>query len=436
MNTELQKLMKVLDAARDRGARASEVYVVEETGFDCEVQRGKVVSSGRTDSAELTVRVWLEGGRHAEASGTPDAWSKSLDKALKKAEKAAEDEHAGPAERLSAPAGGLGIDDQRWEDIDDETRIEVAVTNERAARKEDRKVETGPFTYRDRRTRRALVNSRDVAMEEWGTRYTVRGAIAVPDLGLSTDHIIDTRAYAAVGALPFGVAEARRLLQFTRPVDVPKGPHRLLLPPRFMCALFRRLAEPFSYQGLASGKTFWSKAKPEEPFLDPQLHLLDDGSMPGALRTRAFDDRGVPPVPLTLLREGIVDKRFLDLATARELGTRPTGHERDGKLQPSNLMLRGGSRSMTAILSDVGGQGLLIEHVYDWDGLDLATGDLTFTCAGIVREGSDELGNFRDVTIRGNLIDCFNQVVDISSDTDRVEHVDAPGILCDGFEVV
>jgi predicted Zn-dependent protease len=160
--------------------------------------------------------------------------------------------------------------------------------------------------------------------------------------------------------------------------------------------------------------------------------MVDDGTTHGGYRTRSFDDRGTMPVPLTLLREGRVDGRFLDPETARLIEACPSGHVLDDDLVATNLMLRSGTRSMNAILTDRGGYSLAIHDFPDLSGLNLLTGEFKLKVHGTVLKSNVQVGAMRNVTLTGNMLHVLNSVVDVASDTDRVGHVDAPGMLLDG----
>jgi predicted Zn-dependent protease len=180
-----------------------------------------------------------------------------------------------------------------------------------------------------------------------------------------------------------------------------------------------------------------AKGRNLEEFWDHRILLLDDGSLSGGLRTRSFDDRGAAPVPLTLIREGKMDRCFLSVASARRKDTRATGHSLDGDWKPTNLHVRGGTRSLNALMSEMDQSVFYIDHLCDVkDGLKMSTGDVDLVCSGTLMRKGEVLGVVRNVRLKGNLTDSLRQLVSLSSDTDRFGHIDAPGMVLDGFEVV
>ncbi|MFT6376564.1 MAG: putative Zn-dependent protease, partial [bacterium] len=204
------------------------------------------------------------------------------------------------------------------------------------------------------------------------------------------------------------------------------GPIRVMLGPRATAALFTAMADAF-----VSGKpTFMS----DGTALHKRIHLLDDGALPGGLRSTAFDDRGVSPVPVVVLRKGQLDQKYKTPMLARGKEERATGHWFDSALRPNNLILRGGTRSINAVLSERSDVPTL--EVHDLAGVDKikwASGKADLVAYGNFRKGNERLGSVAGVRLRGNLAEVLAQLVDVTSDTDRMGHIDASGMLVDGF---
>ena len=59
-----------------------------------------------------------------------------------------------------------------------------------------------------------------------------------------------------------------------------------------------------------------------------------------------------------------------------------------------------------------------------------------WTVSGTVVRKAVEKGPVRGIRLRGDLVTVLRRVVEVASDTDREGHVDAPGMLLEGFEVV
>lgn len=448
---DARRLRDRVEHGRKLGARAVELGYVHETGHALAAQRGRIVVVDVAPTERLTVRVWLDGGRAAERSGAPDAVDALLDAAINASARMPEDPHAGPVARQSGVLGGLGVMDRRYDTITTEDRSEVLATAERAVRAVDRRLSPSGFAYRDRVRVRRFASSRGVYLEETDSTYEAVGTVSVgagsEDLVLSDR--IESRTFASIVSLPYGTTLGRRAVDLLQPTVDLAGPIRVLLPPLPLAHLFGAIADRFDARSFGDGAEtplFLQPRADGAPVVDPRLHLQDDGTLPGGLRSSSFDDRGVCPIPLTLLREGRVDGRFLDPGYAHRHDVRPTGHAVAGRLRPTNLVLRSGTRSMNATLSDLGAEVLIVDDLpltsaaddggwarWSIDGLDLATGALCARVNGVVVHGNKPVGSVRGLTLRGELLKVLNQIVEVCSDTDRIGHVDAPGIIFDGF---
>lgn len=425
-----------LEHARRSGARGAEILYERKTGRQWVVERGKPQPVTRKPEQRVTVRVWVEGGGVGLRAGKPEAIDPLIAKALEDARRSAADPCAGPVGRQQTVLGGLGILDRRYDAITDEDVIDVLAAAERAVRSSDRRIAGSGLAYSDTRRVRWFANSRGVFLHEEDTVYTADGEVSVQVDGgalVLADHMA-SRTFASIVSIPFAMNLARRASDLLRPAVALEGPVRALLPPLVVARLFAALAARFDARTFEAGSGFFLRPRPDgEPTVDPRLHLQDDGTLPGGLHSRSFDDRGVCPVPLTLLREGRVDGRFADPELANALDARPTGHVRDGVQAPTNLILRSGTRSMNAALSDLGGRVLAIDDLPDLSSLDYATGELAVPVNGVVLEGNVPVGAVRGRTLTGSLLGVLNSVVEVCSDTDRIGHVDAPGMIVDGF---
>jgi predicted Zn-dependent protease len=100
---------------------------------------------------------------------------------------------------------------------------------------------------------------------------------------------------------------------------------------------------------------------------------------------------------------------------------------------PTNLLLRSGTRSMNATLADLGGRVLAVDDLPDLGRVDFRTGTFAAKVHGVVLDANRPIGAVRNRTLTGDLSTVLNGLVEVCSDTDRIGHVDAPGMVLDGF---
>ncbi|NCG21858.1 MAG: hypothetical protein GWP91_22805 [Rhodobacterales bacterium] len=433
MESRTVQLKDLVQEAKRLGAVGAQALCEVSQGVRVDVLKGKTTSQSRLNESELTVKVWLEGGREGVASGDPAEGRALVGRALSMANTAPKNEHAGPHRRLAGLQQGLGIADRRISALDDADRLDVAVTAERSARATDRRIVSRGFWYQDQHRLRSFANSRGVVLEEFDTTFRAGGAVAFAGDECGVTDEIASRSFSTVASLPFGILAARMALTRQNRGEKLAGEVRVLFSPAATAALFARISQGFTQDGLATGGMFLIPTPEGQTVVDRRLHLVDDGLEVSGLRSRSFDPNGVLPVPLTLLREGRVEGRFLGIQAARQQDQLPTGHRQGDTLAPSNLRLRSGTRSSNAILKDVGGYTFVVDQLPSLGGLDMSTGLLEVPVFGRVLKAEKQVGTMGGMVLHGDLKVALNRVIEVASNTDRVGHVDAPAMLLEGL---
>lgn len=418
-------LTRILEEAKAAGAVAAEVLHVRTAAAGVEYARGRHAGVVRKNTLSIRGRVFVDGGGTAPFAVTSgEKLPAALRKAVKAADRGKSDPFAGPADNYPITLRGLGIDDPRYEQLTDEDRVFVVDSNA-GALSSTRLVEC---SYRDVRVERGFASSRGTMAVVTSTSYTLDmrvegkpGSAARAEVG---------RAFANVGALPYSTALEKRVTALgAGKTALPDGEVAIILPPRSMAWLLERLAPAFSIHRVEAGKSFVDKV---DRIGSVKVHVTDDGTLHGAPRTRAFDDRGVAPMPVPILREGKVGGYYHDPASARRHDARPTGHVVQDKLVPSNLVVRKGNRSRTQMLGEVP-VAVFIDQLSG--SLDLATGQLNATGPATLLEHGKPKGVVQSVVLEGHICELLAGVVELSSDQERTGHVDCATTLIKGFPV-
>lgn len=142
-----------------------------------------------------------------------------------------------------------------------------------------------------------------------------------------------------------------------KPAPTFKG--TLLLDRDFAAELFLSLAQAYS------GYNVWSGSSPLAGKLNKQisselLTIVDDGTLPGGLRSSSFDGEGSPTLRKTVVERGILKTYINNTFTARLLGMQPTGNAADLlSVAPSNTVVQAGDMSLEEMVSGVE-QGLFV----------------------------------------------------------------------------
>jgi predicted Zn-dependent protease len=404
------ELLPVLEGCRTRGARAAEIL---RQRFDSFETSGARVRGARGAEERWTLRVWLDGGRPGLAQAASPRGL--VEAALAAAAKAPPDPLAGPADRLPPLTGPLGVDDRRHAAIEEADRNELLSLAERALNSGG--VQLRRLRYAERRERRSWMSSREVEQSAAATTYSLEATAALA--GVELTQRIASRHFSDVASLPFGTELRRRLEGLARPVALPAAALPVVLDPRAMAALVRAMAPAFVAASVAGGNLLSPRLA--RLLSSPVLHITDDAGLASGLHTRAFDDRGVPPIPVTLLKEGVPAGLYHDPESARAHGLRPTGHFTDGKVRPTNLIVRPGSRTRNVILTEL--RDYLVAD--ELPAVNLTTGRVEGRVRlGVVRAGQREGAAVARLEL--HLAELLARVSEVAADQERSEEVDAP----------
>ena len=230
-----------------------------------------------------------------------------------------------------------------------------------------------------------------------------------------------------MGSLPFGVGVCRRIEAFAQETRLPTEEYRICLPPRVMAVILAALAPGFSAEAISAGRS-WVAAPGN--LASHRVHLIDDGSVPGSPRTLAFDERGVPPMPMPIIREGASAGRYHTPETARVDGVRPTGHFVDGRVRRSNLILRAGNRSRTQMLGELP-WAVFLDRLEGT--IDPVTGQIDAAGPAHVLERGKRIGYVPSYRLVGDARKLLHSVAEISSDQERHLDVDCATTVIQGF---
>lgn len=437
MEEDESRALEALRAALDAGAQAAEILCVQSQGFDS-VAAGGAPRLKPVSETRLSARVWIDGGREGFASATGRRLRGVVGAALKAAEAAPRGSARGPVERTPPRPSIPGTDDPRFDYLTRQDRLEVVESAEGGPLAVAPDLQVFDVGYADRREVRSFVTSRGSRVRERTTRYSVQALVRDPVTELQLHQVFGDRSFATVASVPFSIGLARRLVELrgdSHPVD---GPIRTALSPWAVAQIVAELRPHFAMAALEGASSFLARAREGGDLrFAPLVHLVDDGRLPGGLGSRSFDDRGVQPLPLTLIRDGRVEGWWVGLDQARALGARPTGHEREGRVAANNLIVRSGLRSMNAVLAEQTVPVLCVDHFRDLSaGFDPQTGAIRCEVSGhLVGPRNVPIGPVRRAVLSGSLPDVLASVLDLSSDTERLGSIDAAGMLCDGFVV-
>ena len=430
------ELRRIPDAlvrfAKESGARSAEALVVQS-----DVRRLSAESrpgGHLVTEDQVWVRVYDEQGRCGRATGSlgSEEGRAVIKKAIAKMPAAPPDPGGQPPPRLDATVTGLSILDRRWKILEDTDRREIIAENHAGCRSVPSPLASLRFQYEERLQRRCFSSSRGVDLFEESTFYQLHGEASAaerPDLRVTGSVL--SRHFADVASMPMGADLGARITAMSRKALLPPERRAVVLEPRAVASLFMALIEAFRSERVATGKSFLS-GHLGDLVASERVHVVDDGTITGGYATRGFDDRGVPPVPLPLIREGVSAGLYQGPHAAWEANRRPSGHERaDGSLWSGNLIIRPGSRSRNMLFPELGSFAA-IDEVMDTAGINPATGKIEVPVRVSRWEGAECAGYVGIRTLSTDAISLLKSVQHVTSDQTRFSGIDVCTLICDG----
>jgi len=200
--------------------------------------------------------------------------------------------------------------------------------------------------------------------------------------------------------------------------------------------LIGHLAGAINGRAVARGTSFLKDKMGEKIFADG-IRILDNPHRKRGLGSRPFDAEGLPTKRYAVIDDGHLTTWLLDLAAARQLKLKPTGHASRGTSGPpspttSNFYLEKGKLSFDELLRDIK-SGLYITDLIGF-GVNGVTGDYSRGASGFWIENGKLAWPVSGITVAGNLKDMFLNMTP-ANDLQFKSSTNAPTVRIDGLTV-
>ncbi|MFO1158830.1 MAG: TldD/PmbA family protein [Reyranellaceae bacterium] len=178
---------------------------------------------------------------------------------------------------------------------------------------------------------------------------------------------------------------------------------------RISGGLIGHLAGAINGRSVARGTSFLKDKMGAKIFADG-IRILDNPLRKRGLGSRPFDAEGLPTKRYAVIDDGVLTTWLLDLAAARQLSLKPTGHAARGTSGPpspttSNFYLEKGKLSVDELIADIK-SGLFITDMIGF-GVNGVTGDYSRGASGFWIENGKLAWPVSGITVAGNLKDMF-----------------------------
>jgi PmbA protein len=434
-------LVDLLKWAKAAGADAADTLYVNGESISVAQRMGEREKLESSEGRDLGLRVFV-GQRQAFVSSTdfaPAALRTLAQRAVDMARAVPEDPVCGiaPEELLATSWPDLDLDDKRRpsarsllamaEEAEDAARAVKGVTNSEGA-----EASWG-------RTSVALAASNGFSGGYRRSGYSLSCSVLGGEgTGMERDyewssavHLDDLMAPARVGRNA-GKFVVRRL----NPRKAQSARVPVVYDRRVSGGLIGHLASAINGRAVARGTSFLKDKMGEKIFADG-IRILDNPRRLRGLGSRPFDAEGLPTRRYAVIDDGHLTTWLLDLAAARQLKLKPTGHAARGTSGPpspttSNFYLEKGKHSVEELIGDIK-SGLFITDLIGF-GVNGVTGDYSRGASGFWIENGKLGWPVSGITVAGNLKDMFLNMTP-ASDLQFKGSTNAPTVRIEGLTV-
>lgn len=388
--------------------KVENLKTVESTGIGLRVAVGKKTAIcstsllGKTEIDELSVR------------------------AVKIAKVASEDSLWKHLNKKFATTPVEGCYDKKLESPDYKEIIETLMAAVDRMKEYDRRVKPTRGFFSVALEHVSVANNYRESIERKGTEIGVFLSAKVEEAGLNSTgaEMQQARSWKEIKFEDLASRAAEKAVKYLKAKPIPSGKMPVIIRNQiFANILGIFLSGPLNADWVQKGRSPLS-GKLGKQVASENIDLVDDGTLPGGLRTEPFDDEGHPTQRTPIIEKGVLKNYLYDNYTALQDNVESTGNARKPfgywtKLQPlpSNLILKPEKTRLEEMIRETK-KGLYVEQtIGEWLS-NPVSGNLNATVThGVLIENGKEAQLVNGVVIAGNFQELFRDGVEtISND--------------------
>lgn len=409
----------VLRVARELGATDAATEISEGSGLSVTVRKGQVetIEQNRDKVVGVTVMIGKRRGNASTSDFSPAALRATAEAAYNIARFTAEDDCAGLAEEELLERNPQDLDLFHPWTIDAEEAIDIARRAEAASFAVSPKIKNSDgASVSAQHSQFVLATSRGfVGGYPYSRHFVSCAPIAGSGNAMQRDDWYSSKRSPQALAEPEAIgryAAERALARLNaRKLSTRKCP--VLFEAPLAAGLLGAFVQAVSGGALYRKSTFLYDTLGKAVFA-PDIQIYERPHVPGAMGSAPFDEEGVRTREREVVRDGVVEGYFLSTYSARKLGMQTTGNAGGSH----NLTL---SSSLTQPGDDFAGMlkkmgtGLLVTELMG-QGVNYVTGDYSRGASGYWVENGVIQYPVEEITIAGNMVEMFKQIVGIGAD--------------------
>ncbi len=432
---ELTRIIdSVLTHAREMGASAAEADIGTGSGLSANVRKGEIDKLEYERDKGLSITVYIDGqkGNSSTSDFSEAAVKKSVEAAISIAKYASRDEYAGLVEAELMATEFPDLDLYHPWSLSPEAAIDLAIECEQSAFDYDKRISNSDGSVVSTYSGLNLYGNTNNFIHGWNwSSHTIDCTVIAEDSnGMQRDGWYSkARDFNDLQSTPDISQEAARRSVArlgSRKLSTRQAP--VIFEAPVASGLFSALITAISGGSLYRRASFLLDKKGEQIFAD-HINIKEQPYIKKALGSAPFDNDGVATKERDIIKEGVLQDYVLSGYSARKLGLQTTGNA--GGVH--NLVIESGKNTLDELIKNME-SGLLITDMIGF-GVNQITGDYSRGASGFWVENGELAYPVEEITVAGNLIDMYKNIISIANDVDPRGNVLTGSVMMDTMTI-
>jgi PmbA protein len=432
---ELTRIIdSVLTQAKQMGASEAEAEIGVGSGLSANVRKGEIDKMEYERDKGLSITVFIDGqkGSSSTSDFSDAAIKQSVEAAIGIARHASRDEFAGLVEAKLMATEFPDLDLYHPWDIAPETAIDLAIECEKLAFDADKRISNSDGSVVSTYSGLNLYGNTNNFINGWNwSSHTVDCTVIAEDgSGMQRDGWYSkARDYNDLQSVQDISQEAARRTVArlgSRKIKTCQAP--VIFEAPIASGLFSAFITAISGGSLYRRASFLLDKKGEQVFAD-HINISEQPYIKKALGSAPFDNDGVATREHDIVKDGVLMEYVLSGYSARKLGMQTTGNA--GGVH--NLVIEPGKETLDDLIKKMG-TGLLITDMIGF-GVNQITGDYSRGASGFWVENGEIAYPVEEITVAGNLVDMYKNIISIANDVDPRGNVLTGSVLMDTMTI-
>ncbi|TAG01884.1 MAG: metalloprotease PmbA [Burkholderiales bacterium] len=427
--------LAAIEHAKRGGADQAEAEVTQGSGLNVTVRMGELETLEHNVDKSLGVTVYV-GGRKGNASSgdfSAEAMRVTVDKALAIAKYTSPDEFSGlaDAELMARDMPDLDLY-HPWE-IDVEAATALAKLCEDAGFAVDERIDNSEgASVSVSESEFYYANSHGFVGGYKGSAHYIGCSMVASD-GDEMERDDWYTSHRVPGSLESAESVGRkageRAVARLKPRKLPTQTSPVIFTPQ-LAGGFLGHGISALYGGSLYRKTSFLLDSMGKDIFAPLVNIVDDPHIKRAYASSPFDGEGVACQKRTIVENGVIRGYFLSAYSARKLGMASTGNAGGNH----NLVVKPTVVADTTALAQQMRRGLIVTELMG-QGVNPVTGDYSRGAAGFWVENGEIQYPVSEITIAGNLLSLYKQILAIGNDIDERGSKWVGSVLVDSVQI-